>query len=292
MCFKTNLAISQTTCIGSLGDPIVNITFGQGANPGAPFSTSVPGATTSYLYSAPTGNPASNTVFDGQYALVNSVPSNPFWLTGGDHTNSGIGYMAFFNAAPTPGEFYSQTVTGLCAGTTYEFAAWILNAVNSTLLPNAVPPNVTFKIFNPANLIMPLVSFSTGDIPGQNTIVWRRFSTLFTTPAGINSVILVLSNNNVGGTNLIGNDMAIDDITFRACGPLTVASFSGTSVLNNLAVCNNISYTLYGTVGAGLNSPSYQWQISSDNGITWSNISGATSLNYVSAGNNAGLFKF
>ena len=289
---NNNIVISQTTCSGSLGDPIVNVTFGQGANPGAPFSISVPGASTSYAYSAPTGNPASNTVFDGQYALVNSVPSNPAWLTGGDHTNPGSGYMAFFNAAPSPGEFYSQTVTGLCAGTTYEFAAWILNAINSNILPNAVQPNVTFKIYNPANLITPIVSFSTGNIPAQNTILWRRFSTLFTTPMGINSVILVLSNNNVGGTNLVGNDMAIDDITFRACGPLTVASFSPSSVLSNLTLCKNVPYTLYGTSGAGLSTPSYQWQVSSNNGATWLNIATANSLIYTSPGNNSGLYKF
>ena len=291
LCYN-NIVISQTTCSGSLGDPIVNVTFGQGANPGAPFSISVPGASTSYAYSAPTGNPASNTVFDGQYALVNSVPSNPAWLTAGDHTNPGSGYMAFFNAAPTPGEFYSQTVTGLCAGTSYEFAAWILNAINSNILPNAVEPNVTFKIYNPANLITPIVSFSTGNIPAQNTILWRRFSTLFTTPMGINSVILVLSNNNVGGTNLVGNDMAIDDITFRACGPLTVASFSPSSVLSNLTLCKNVPYTLYGTSGAGLSTPSYQWQVSSDNGATWLNIATANSLIYTSPGNNSGLYKF
>ena len=290
--FNCEKIYSQTTCAGSLGDPIINITFGQGLNPGAPFSISVPGANTSYVYTAPTGNTASNTIFDGQYSLVNSVPSNPSWLTGGDHTNNGSGYMAFFNAAPTPGDFYNQTVTGLCAGTTYEFSAWLLNAINSNLLPNAVPPNVTFKIFNPGNLITPLVTFSTGDIPGLPSILWKRYSTLFTTPSGINSVILVLSNNNVGGTNFVGNDMAIDDIAFRACGPLTVASFSGTSILNSLSICNNIPYTLYGVVSAGLNNPVYQWQMSDNNGLIWTNIPNANSLIFTLPGGIAGLYKF
>ena len=148
--FKSNKIFSQSTCIGSLGTPLINVTFGQGNNPGAPFSVSVPGAVTSYNYVAPTGTPPQNIIIDGDYSLVNQVPPNPGWLGGGtDHTNNPNGYMAFFNAAPNPGEFYRQTVTGLCSGTTYEFAAWILNAINSNVIPNAVPPNVTFKIFNP-----------------------------------------------------------------------------------------------------------------------------------------------
>ena len=290
---KSNKIFSQATCTGSLGTPLINITFGQGNNPGAPFSVSVPGAVTTYNYVSPTGTPPQNIIIDGDYSLINQVPPNPGWLAGGtDHTNNTNGYMAFFNAAPNPGEFYRQTVTGLCSGTTYEFAAWILNAINSNVIPNAVPPNVTFKIFNPGNLVVPLITFSTGDIAASNTIIWHRYSTLFTTPPGINSVILTLSNNNIGGNNFVGNDLALDDITFRACGPLTVASFSGTSILNTLSICNNIPYTLYGTVGAGLNTPAYQWQISTDNGITWTNILGATSLNYNSPGNIAGLYKF
>ncbi len=284
--------IYSQTCGGSLGDPIINITFGQGTNPGAELSTAVPGASTSYFYVGPVGVPPSNIVLDGYYAIINGVPSNPGWVSGGDHTGNGNGYMAFFNAAPNPGDFYNQTVTGLCPGTTYEFAAWLLNAINTNVISGAVRPNVTFKIFDPSNLTIPLVSFSTGDIPASNTIIWRRFATLFTTPAGINTVLLVLSNNNVGGTAFVGNDLAIDDITFRACGPLTSASFSATSSITSLSLCNNTQYTLNGTVGSGLNTPSYQWQVSNNNGITWSDIPGANTLNYMAPGSSSGNYLF
>ncbi|MEO7049995.1 MAG: gliding motility-associated C-terminal domain-containing protein [Ferruginibacter sp.] len=282
---------SQATCNGSLGEPIVNITFGQGPNPGAVLSTVVPGASTSYTYVGPTGSPASNIVLDGDYAIVNSVPANPYWLQTGDHTNNGNGYMAFFNAAPDPGEFYKQTVSGLCPGTTYEFAAWIMNALNSDKAAGTVPPNVTFKIFNPSNLTTPLTSFSTGDILPTNVVVWKQFATLFTTPAGINSVVLTLTNNNIGGANSFGNDLAIDDITFRACGPLTSASFASASALNSLSICQNTSFKLYGSVSAGLNTPAYQWQISNNGGNTFTDISGATILNYTAAGLPAGNYK-
>jgi hypothetical protein len=289
--FNFNKIFAQASCTGSLGDPIVNVTFGQGINPGAPLAVSVPGATTSYTYVAPVNDPPQNIVLDGNYSLVNNTPSNPYWLSSRDHTNGSTGYMAFFNAAPTPGEFYRQTVSGLCAGTTYEFAAWVLNAVNISLLPGAVPPNITFKIYNPANLVTPLATFSTGDIAGTSVPIWRQYATLFNTPTGINSVIITLNNNNVGGTSLQGNDLAIDDITFRACGPFTGASFSATSSLTSLTICNNTSFTTYGSVSTGLNSPAYQWQISTD-GVNWTNIPGATSLNYISTGNTTGMWKY
>jgi len=290
--FLTESICIAQSCNGSLGEPIVNITFGQGLNPGGTLSTVVPGASTSYTYVAPTGSPASNIVFDGNYAIINSVPSNPFWLQTGDHTNNGNGYMAFFNAAPNPGRFYQQTVTGLCAGTTYEFGAWILNVLNDDLLPGSVPPNVTFQIFEPTNLTTPLVSFSTGNIAPTNTVNWQRYSTLFTVPAGINSVILILSNNNIGGISFQGNDLAIDDITFSACGPLTTASFSGTTSVSSLTICSNTAYTIYGTASAGLNTPAYQWQVSTNNGNSWSDIIGATALNYTVPGQPIGTYLY
>ena len=285
------ICIAQS-CNGSLGEPIVNITFGQGLNPGGTLSSIVPGASTSYTFVAPTGSPASNIVLDGNYAIINSVPSNPFWLQTGDHTNNGNGYMAFFNAAPNPGRFYQQTVTGLCTGTTYEFGAWILNVLNNDLLPGSVPPNVTFQIFDPTNLTTPLVSFSTGDIAATNTVNWQRYSTLFTVPAGINDVLLILSNNNIGGTSFQGNDLAIDDITFSACGPLTTASFSGTTSVSSLTICSNTAYTIYGTASAGLNTPAYQWQISTNNGNSWSDLIGATALNYTVTGQPIGTYLY
>ena len=285
-------SFSQATCNGSFGQPIVNITFGQGPNPGATLAAVVPGASTNYTYVAPTGNPAANIVLDGNYAIINSTPANPYWLQTGDHTNNGNGYMAFFNAAPNPGEFYRQQVSGLCSGTTYEFAAWIMNALDNSKAANTVPPNVTFKIYNPANLVTPLVAFSTGDILPTSTVIWRQYATLFTTPTGINSVILTLSNNNIGGSNSFGNDLAIDDITFRACGPLTTASFAQATALNTLTLCENAGFNLYGTVSSGLNNPACQWQISNDNGNSFTNINNATILNYAAAGLPLGTYKF
>jgi hypothetical protein len=279
------IASTNTTaqfCTGSFGSPIVNITFGAGANnPGNQLSVIVPGATTSYSFEPnATGFPPANVIFDGSYSIVNGVPSNGAWFQGsGDHTGNLNGYMAFFNSAETPGEFYKQTVTGLCGGTTYEFAAWVANVVNTVFLLGGIPPNITFKILDPSNQQI-LNTINSGDIQNGTSMKWNQYSLLFTTPTNINSVILVLSNNNIGGNARPGNDLAIDDITFRACGPSTKASFSNSNLVDSITInsCTNID--LFGSIAGNFNAPSYQWQISTDNGVTFSNINNANTLNF------------
>ncbi len=44
---------SRSQCTGSLGAPIVNITFGQGGNPGTTLAAAVPGATPPILTRLP-----------------------------------------------------------------------------------------------------------------------------------------------------------------------------------------------------------------------------------------------
>lgn len=279
-CISTTL--SAQFCSGSLGDPIVNIDFGSGlSNPGPDLPTAVPGASSTYNFASyiSSGQPPS-VISDGDYALVNRVPNNHGWLTNSkDHTGDANGYMGFFNASSTPGDFYAQTVSNLCPGTTYEFAVWATNVIDKAIYPNAVAPNLTFKISDP-NTNQLLGSYNTGNIDCDFSLIWHQYSFLFTLPNNISSVKLSISNNNIGGVGITGNDMALDDITFRPCGPKTTASFSPNSILSSTSITSCSSINLYGSVSAGLVSPAYQWQISFDNGLTFSNINGANSLNY------------
>jgi gliding motility-associated-like protein len=268
------------TCSGSFGNPIVNITFGSGAtNPGPQLPVAVPGASTNYNFASyATGTPPTAPI-DGDYALVNVVPLNSAWYSGAkDHTGNVNGYMAFFNSAPKPGDFYRQTVNNLCSGTTYEFSAWVANVINPSVLPGAVLPNITFKILD-AITLAELATYNTGNIPNANSMTWRQYSFLFTAPAGNNSVTLVLANNNIGGNAQPGNDLAIDDITFRPCGPLITGSFSSGSQVDSIGSgsCNSIN--LFGNITGTFNTPSHQWQISNDGGSSFNNISGASNLN-------------
>ncbi|WP_169704646.1 hypothetical protein [Runella slithyformis] len=46
--------------------------------------------------------------------------------------NELYGRMAIFNACLTAGEFYTQTVSGLCGNTTYEVGARMANTLKTT----------------------------------------------------------------------------------------------------------------------------------------------------------------
>src|SRR5688572_26998191 len=113
--------INAQLCQGSLGDPVVNITFGQGSNYGAPLGASI----TNYTY-ASGGCPN-----DGLYTISNSLTScfsGSWHPLAEDHTPGDVnGYMMVVNASFNKGEFYAQQVNGLCAGTTYELSGWIIN---------------------------------------------------------------------------------------------------------------------------------------------------------------------
>jgi gliding motility-associated-like protein len=259
------LQANAQTCQGSLGDPVINEDFGAGANPGFQLSS----ATTNYLYTS-TGCPP-----DGSYTIANNVNScfGSTWQNiDHDHTGNPNGYMMVVNASFAPGIFYTQqTVAGqLCPSTTYEFSAWIVNLCNRQACGGAsILPNITFSIETTSGQV--LKTYNTGDIPVTNSPQWNQYGTFFTTPAGMSQAVVVkMTNNALGGC---GNDIALDDITFRACGPIIQAGFSSTGGPSSQQLCEGGSahYVINASVqgNAGL---SYQWQ-ENIRGAGWVDVS-------------------
>src|SRR5665647_120125 len=269
-CFSFFSKIYAQLCQGSLGDPVVNLTFGAGTNPGAPLNN-----LTNYTYFS------ADCPQDGSYTIANST-SNCFGSTWfnvtQDHTPGDVnGYMMIVNASFTPGDFFVKTVDGLCPNTTYEFAAWILNIIRqSSCGGTTIKPNVTFNIETTSGTV--LQSYKTGDIPAGALLSWKQYGFFFSTSAGINSVVLRMTNNAPGGC---GNDLLLDDITFRACGPLVTANISGSPDSVDVCTGDNSIFTLQANVSAGYNDPVYQWQLSTNNGAAWTNIAGAPNTTYV-----------
>ncbi|MGN6803237.1 MAG: gliding motility-associated C-terminal domain-containing protein [Ginsengibacter sp.] len=266
--------ICAQLCKGSLGDPVVNITFGSGNNPGASL-----GASTSYPYVSD-GCPN-----DGYYTVSNYV-GNCFgdtWFSTGDHTpgDGSKGYMMVVNASYNPGDFFVKKVDGLCPNTTYEFAAWIYNLTASFACSgNAIKPNITFSIETPSGTV--LKSYSTGDIPQNQG--WKQYGFFFATTVDISSVVLRMTNNAPGGC---GNDIALDDITFRACGPLVSAAINGSGDSADVCTGDTSVFTIHADVSPGYSDPAYQWQQSTDGGNNFTNISGATDSVYRRLATNA-----
>lgn len=267
-------------CTGSLGDPVVNISFGTGDNPGPVLAS----AHTTYSYTTDLCPP------DGSYTIVNSTSNcfgNTWHTVTEDHTpGDQNGYMMLVNGSVTPDFFYLDTIRNLCSGTTYEFSAWIMNILRAAACGGAGNlPKITFSIETTSGIV--ITSYSTGDIAAAAAPVWNQYGFYFALPAGVSDLVLRMTNNAPGGC---GNDLALDDITLRPCGPLLgVNSLNGNG---NNHYCPGRNFTINGNVQGGFANPDFQWQQSFDNGTSWIDLPGANTINYAGNLTNAGSYLF
>ena len=252
----------EGSCAGSLGDNIfTNGDFGSGApNLIATNPQIAPGY--SYTTNVPPG--------DGFYTVTNNMGlwSNLYssWLPIGDNSNDPNGYMMVVNADFSPGLFYEQTVTNLCANTQYEFSADIINVIRVGIGDHS-DPNVDFALNG--NVLL-----STGNIVKSNK--WTNYSFSFCTGENENSLVLSLINNAPGG---IGNDLALDNISFRACGP--PARITTDESITFICFEDDIEdYLLEATVEDDTYT-FFQWQVRSQGSPDWQDIAGATNATYL-----------
>ncbi|MDB5125105.1 MAG: Gliding motility-associated C-terminal protein [Mucilaginibacter sp.] len=261
------------TCSGSLGDPVVNITFGAGADfnsSGGPLAKDV---TTLKYTSAPCNED------DAYYGLVSNIRGchgGTWHVIWNDHTGDPNGYFMLINGPDGAQQVYSQRVDGskLCPNTTYEFAAWIMNVLVLTdTTANWVLPNLTFTIETAGGKVLKTVNI--GDIPETVHPQWNQYGTFFTTPSdGSDLIIRLFDNQTVLGS---GNDFAVDDITFRPCGPIIKSGFDSIDGTTDKQLCAGYSgsFLLTGSQ-AGYPNPAYQWQQNLNDGKGWADIGGAT----------------
>ncbi|GAB3769005.1 hypothetical protein GCM10028818_04350 [Spirosoma horti] len=209
---------------------------------------------------------------DGEYSVMDTVAGSchgqAWHAVLEDHTPNDVrGNMFVVNASYQPSEFYSQKVVGLCPGVVYEFSLWALN-LNRILQAGACDdyslrnPIIAMRIELPdgtliSEVVQPAVSRSA-------TPVWTPLSMQFSIPTSGNDIVVKLINKGLGGC---GNDLAIDDISFRPIHPVLSIQFPGSSV-SEVTVCADTQLKL--TVGAapGYVNPVYQWQQSQD-AISW-----------------------
>ena len=220
-------------------------------------------------------NPPPN---DGFYTITNSTSSwGSFavnWANISDNSSDPNGYMMVVNASHTPGLFYEQEVDGLCENTLYVFSADVFNLITGV---GPIKPNVSF-------LLDGAVFYETGDIP--TNAQWITYGFTFTTDPGQTSVTLALRNNAPGGS---GNDLALDNISFRPCGP--EALILPTDIAN---ICEDGSpIDLEATIiGNQYATPVVQWQQSFDEGMTWVDISGANDMTYTHNDLSGGFYYY
>lgn len=265
-------AKAQTAvCNGSYGDPVVKLDFGSGvSNIGGPLPSDI----TSMVYVPTCAN-------DGQYSIVSSQTGcHDTWHTvNHDHTGNAGGYMMLVNASYAPSVFFTETKDlNLCENTTYEFSAYVLNLFKlSSSDANTVQPDLLFTIKKPDGTI--LAQKDTYTIQPTAGPEWIKYSVPFSTGAGVTQIVLEIRNNGPGG---YGNDLLLDDIEFRACGPNIKVGFTSVDDTQPKNTCKGQvqNYSLIADLNNGYSNPKEQWQSSTDGGVTWINIPGATNLSY------------
>lgn len=252
------------SCPGNSEAPIFLENFGTGLQ-----DIALPTGTTTYNY-ANGGQP-----LDGIYTVTSNT-SYFDWFDVEDQTpNDTDGRMLVVNSSFAAGEFYRTPIDGLCENTSYEFSSWILNLTSAGGFCGAgvIPVNVRFEIWDNTDTNL-LASGNTGNINSTSSPVWEQYALVFQTIPSQTSVILKMINNGSGGC---GNDLAIDDIAFSACGDFIAVTDTNNNV--QIEICEDktpFDLLLTATPDFSVyNSHFYQWQ-ESTNGLFWTDILGET----------------
>lgn len=291
LCFFTALGNKIQAQICSFGDPVFIENFGYGNSRLGPSLNQDPNTNVH-----PNFRPAdlyeyvgSGSVSWDQYSII----KNPRDAAPGgtatwnddfpDHTpdniDNGNGYLYYCDALNDLKVFYAQKIDGLCPNIEYELSAWFAK----TNPPDYyIDPNIKLIIgFTDINddTIGSIVETDTGSIEGEGANRWHRKSLIFTVPIGAENIYFMLKNNVAGSA---GNDLAIDDIEVRPCGPeIEITDQLANTVINSLQCVGN-PYTK--DISLSANIPAnfvMQWQESTTDGV-WTDIinENSSTLNY------------
>ena len=220
---------------------------------------------------------------DGEYNLVDTVSGDchgsAWHYLPADHTPNDVrGNMFVVNASYQPSEFYSQTVQGLCPGVTYDFSLWALN-LNKELTAGECDE---YSLRNPilvmrieqldGTLINEMVQPA---IVRTTTPTWVQLSMQFVIKTNVDVVVVKLINQGLGGC---GNDLVIDDISFRPLHPDLSIAFLGVTG-SQITVCADTRLDLAVGASVGYPNPTYLWQQSRD-ASNWTSVPGSGQASY------------
>ncbi|GAB4025316.1 gliding motility-associated C-terminal domain-containing protein [Spirosoma gilvum] len=220
---------------------------------------------------------------DGEYNVMDTVSGSchgqAWHFVPEDHTPGDVrGNMFVVNASYQPSEFYSQTVTGLCPGVTYEFSLWALN-LNKVMVAGPCDefslrnPIIVMRIEQPDGTL--IRELTQPAIPRSNTPTWVQLTMQFAIQTNVNDIVVKLVNQGLGGC---GNDLIIDDIGFRPIHPALTIQFAN-STANEVSACAHSSLTLRVGAAVGYPNPVYLWQQSRDN-VNWTTAPGSGKASY------------
>ena len=165
---------------------------------------------------------------------------------------------------------YRVIINGSCPGTVTSTGAIL--TVSNTATITTQPANTSACVGNNATFTATASGSSyQWQVSTDNGVTWTNIAGATTTTLSVNSVTAAMNNNQY---RLVVSSCTATGLNSSAA-ILTVNNNAGvTTAPANATACsgNNASFTVTAT-GTAI---TYQWQVSSDNGVTYTNIAGAT----------------
>lgn len=212
-----------------------NGTFGTFLQ-GTPANTGVssepyPGVTPDFTYVLP--NPAIFAPLGGEYTVQNIMNNSMSaeigaWWRIADHTEGNeTGRMMLVNGF-NPGAVFFRDTVAVQQNTNYLFTSWILNLFKVTGYPN---PELSVRILDENENVLYSAPLGTLIPPNVNAPEWKQIGTVLNSQNNTSLTVEFLSE----GPEVIGNDYAIDDISFneiliREFTPVKTASVSSAGI--------------------------------------------------------------
>lgn len=256
---------AQVICDGQLGDnTISNGDFGSGI---APIQTFDPSYAPNYIYQANTAPT------EGQYTIAHTtlLPNNDCWINTNDNGDENNGYFMLVNTKSEAGSIIYQRTLEVCDGIPYLLSVDLINLRNNGCNPVGSVPNIDLLVDGQAVL-------TTGNL--MPTGAWVTFSQLIDIPTGVDLITITLRNNTPGG---IGNDIGIDNLSLRHCGPMLI--LPATSF-----VCPDGGSIALNHASVDYPSPYFQWQQSFDGGGAWVDLPNENSNTLEIVNPNTGIY--
>lgn len=292
-------------CIGQAGygQAIFKQDFGIGNSDPATIGTPLPAGKTFFAFNAAVC-PSPNT-----YTIIRRVPvANCFnneWIGLSHDNNVFVDYGMMMAVNNVPGGMnrtvYTDTVNKtLCAGELYRFSAAVINLdlIDGSVACSGGPDYPVFELRiqdGIGNLIKkdttsPIVSYAAPPLMGYK---FAEVGFDFTMPAGVSQLVFKITLLN--RTYLCAEDFAIDDIQIRPIGPKVAIGFDFeplTTLVKSICFQHNSTVQMSGTMDAYYPNPALQWQQSTDDGMTWTDIPGATNAVYARVFSTPDTFLF
>lgn len=293
-------SVGSKAQVVAYGGPLVNVDFGDApvyniSVPGPPLKTGI----TAIPYTADVcPSPGTYTVVSG---ITTACYDNKWIPLFGDNTPfpDNNGYMMLIHdvAHPAPQTIFEYAMRGMCTGVNYQFSAAVINLDKPTSPAGCTRfSSLTLQVEDDMGNI--IGSTTTGDIEFAVFNMGYHFTKYkvdFMVPASANGIVVKIINESKAAAPGCSNGIAIDDIQVRVTGPDVGIGFDSTPPdewVKSSCFQQNKSFTMHGSIDAGLVNPAIQWQRSNDDGVTWTDIAGATDYTYSQNFNVADTFLF